>query len=261
VAEGIDRLLQRMEALLAPLREARDERRHFLSVYARTTRAIGDEIDRGGFVDGTWTEGWDLAFADRYLRALEQWNEDRSAPSPWQVAFDAAVTGPRVPPLRHVLLGINAHVNFDLAQALIAVISDEEFEDPAVVERRGADHSHVDDILASRVADEDRLLRAEERPGDRTLIDHALTPFNRAATKRFLTEAREKVWRNAAALSRSRREGPADLSARIDELGEISAARVEDLRRPGQVIHRLARRGFGVLLEGADEPPGARLGR
>ena len=35
------------------------------------------------------------------------------------------------------------------------------------------------------------------------------------------------------------------------ELGHRSADRVADLRRPGQVILRLARDGFGVLLEGA----------
>jgi hypothetical protein len=34
-------------------------------------------------------------------------------------------------------------------------------------------------------------------------------------------------------------------------LEELSAERVADLRRPGQVILRLSKDGFGVLLEGA----------
>jgi hypothetical protein len=130
-----------------------------------------------------------------------------------------------------------------------------------VVARRATDHRHIDDILASRVSDEDQLLRAEERLGDRTALDRLLTPFNRSATRRFLTEAREKVWRNAATLSRARRSGPSALKARIDELGELSAARVEDLRRPGQVILRLSRRGFGVTLSEAEPPPPVTVGR
>ena len=261
MTDGIDALLGRMDRALAPMRATSDERRHFLSVYARMTRAVRDELARGGFVDAEWTERWDLAFADLYLEALERWDDDGSAPGPWQVAFEAAGSGPRVPPVRHVLLGINAHVNYDLPQALVSVIDDDDFDNSLLIARRAADHRHIDDILASRVSDEDKLLRAEERPGDRTALDRLLTPFNRSGTKRFLKEAREKVWRNAATLSRARRAGPSALKARIDELGELSAARVEDLRRPGQVLLRLSRHGFGVTLSEAEPSPPATLDR
>ncbi len=247
----IDELLARMESLHAPMADAADERRYFLATYMRTTRAVKQEIERGGFVDGRWTEAWDVAFANLYLDALETWNATGTAPGPWRIAFAAATESARVPPIRHLLLGMNAHINFDLPQALLAVITDEEFDDPALVARRSADHRHIDDILAMRVPFEDRALQAVELPGDRTLLDRVLTPFNRAGTKRFLKEARAKVWRNARALSAGRRRGPDELAARVQELGELSAARVAHLRRPGQVILRLARDGFGVLLPGA----------
>jgi hypothetical protein len=96
---------------------------------------------------------------------------------------------------------------------------------------------------------EDRELRVDELPGDRRLVDRALTPFNRAGTKRFLKEAREKVWRNAHALSRARREGRLD--ERLLELEARSRDRLADLLAPGQVIIKLARNGFGVLLSDA----------
>jgi len=251
---SIDRLLARMDALLAPMVASNDERRHFLSVYRRTTAAVRDELAHpslGGFVDPRWTERWDLAFAELYLEALERWNDDGTAPGPWQVAFGLAGSQPRVPPIRHLLLGMNAHINFDLPQALLAVISDREFDDPQMIDRRATDHAHIDAILASRVPAEDRLLRASEQPGDRTLIDRLMTPFNRRATTRFLKESRAKVWRNARALSLARCDGPAPLRAKVVELGQLSAGRVADLGRPGNVIRRLARDGFGVLLDGA----------
>ena len=90
---SIDGLLVRMDALLAPMIASNDERRHFLSVYARTTAAVRDELAHpslGGFVDPAWAERWDLAFAELYLEALERWNEDGTAPGPWQVAFALA---------------------------------------------------------------------------------------------------------------------------------------------------------------------------
>jgi len=40
-------------------------------------------------------------------------------------------------------------------------------------------------------------------------------------------------------------------TARITELEALSAARVAELVAPGQVVLKLARRGFGVLLSGA----------
>ena len=250
----IDGLLDRMGRLLEPMVEAEDHRRFFLAVYMRTTAAVKAELETaalGGFVDPAWTETWDIAFADLYLDALERWNEDGSAPGPWQVAFASAADDPRVPPLRHLLLGMNAHINYDLPQALLAVIDDEGFADEALIARRALDHRHIDAILAGRVPGEDRLLRGVELPGDRTVLDHLLTPFNRAATRRFLTESRAKVWRNARVLNLARSQGPAVLKSRLDELGERSAEKIAELRRPGQVILRLGRRGFGVVLEGA----------
>jgi hypothetical protein len=247
----IDDLLLRMDGLLQPMRATGDERRYFLATYMRTTLAVKHEIERGGFVDGAWTERWDIAFADLYLDALDEGNAGRPVPGPWRVAFESANTTPRVPPIRHLLLGMNAHINYDLPQALIQVITDQEFDDPALVARRSRDHEHIDAILSSRVAAEDGELKKVEQPGDRTLLDHVLTPFNRAGSKRFLKEARGKVWRNAHALSLARRRSLAELSERLRELEGLSAARVADLRRPGQVLLRLTRDGFGVLLRDA----------
>jgi hypothetical protein len=55
------------------------------------------------------------------------------------------------------------------------------------------------------------------------------------------------VWANALILSQAHREGT--LAARVAELEDLTSRRVGDLRRPGQVILRLARDGFGVFLD------------
>jgi hypothetical protein len=247
--ERIDRLIDRMQDILAAFPPF-DPRRHFHAVYLRTTKAVAAEIKTaglGGFLDPGWVERWDVAFAQRYLDALEAWSHDPAiTPGPWAVAFRAPAERPNDPPLRHVLFGINAHVNYDLPQALLGVISDEQFDDPLIVARRSRDHEHIDRVLASRVASEDRSLEGRRSP-----LDVLLTPLNRLGTKRFLTEARQKVWRNARALSYARRAGPEAYVTRLAELEGLCAARVADLVAPGQVILKLARKGFGVLLSDA----------
>ena len=55
---------------------------------------------------------------------------------------------------------MNAHINYDLPQALLTVITDEEFGDAALLARREADHQAIDGVLASRVgAEDDELAR------------------------------------------------------------------------------------------------------
>jgi Family of unknown function (DUF5995) len=153
-----------------------------------------------------------------------------------------------MPPVRHVLYGMNAHINYDLPQALLRVIDQAGFDDEDLLDRRLADHGHLDRVLLSRIDAEDAELAAASR---RTLLDRLIAPANRAATGRFLTESRAKVWRNARALDRARRAGDAAYAAALAELERLCAARVRDLAAPGQVLLRLARRGFGVLLPGA----------
>jgi hypothetical protein len=147
-----------------------------------------------------------------------------------------------------VLVGMNAHVNYDLPQAFLAVVSDEEFDTPEVLAGRERDFNHIDDIVVSRVKAEDRELRKVVEPGDRTLLDRMLSPFNRMASRRFLKEARAKVWHNAGELSQARRQGPGRYAARLGQLEELATAKVEELLAPGQVLLRLAVKGFGVLL-------------
>jgi hypothetical protein len=237
-----------MEGLLAPLEARGDPARYFLATYLRTTRAVKEELDRGGFRDTAWVERWDVAFAGLYLDALEAAEAGRRPPEPWAVAF-AAGERDRFPPLRHVLLGMNAHINYDLAQSLLAVISEEEFDDPELLASRAADHEHIDSVLVARVGAEDSEL--ESLSGGRSLVDRLLQPLNRLGTKRFLRESRAKVWANAHVLDAARRRGAGAYAARLAELERLSAQRVADLVAPGQVVLKLAVNGFGVRLPDA----------
>ncbi len=245
----IDELVERMDGLLAGLEARQDPAWYFLATYRRTTVAVKEELERGGFADREWVERWDILFADLYLRALEAREAGRTPPGPWEEAFGAS-QGVRLPPLRHVLLGMNAHVNYDLPQALLGSITDDDFADEALVARRAADHAHVDRVLVARVGPEDVELAKVEQPGDRTTLDRLMTPFNRSGTKRFLREARAKTWHNARLLSQARRQGPDELAVRLRQLEDLSRRRVADLKAPGQVLVKLAVKGFGVQLPG-----------
>lgn len=240
----IDEVITRMEALLEPLEAADDPRRYFHATYLRTTIAVAGELQRGRFAEPDWVERWDVVFARLYLDALEDDLGGQRPPRPWSIAFGAPAD---LPPLRHVLLGMNAHINYDLPQALVAVISDEQFGDPALLALREADHQAIDDVLATRVAAEGEELARLSGPA--SPIEQAVRPLNRVGTRRFLRESRRKVWFNAALLNRARGEGPAAYQAALFRLETLTARKVATLQEPGQVLLRLAAHGFGVRLD------------
>ena len=215
------------------------------STYLRTTEAVGAAIDDARFEDPAWVENWDVVFADLFLDAHDADRDGRpnDVPRPWRLAFDAPAD---LPPLRHVLLGINAHVNYDLPQALLAVISDEDFTDPVLIGRRKRDHERIDAVLASRVAAENGML------GPLSVLDRLLRPLNQRSSKRFLREAREKVWVNVEQLQAARLDRAGRLPAPTGRVG--GAQRREDRRsaRPGAgapaVGGRRVRRGAAASV-------------
>lgn len=244
-AGPINGVVRALKTRLDGLPPELEPRRAFLATYARTTSAVGDAIDEGLFEDGPWVEAWDVVFAQRYLEALDAdlaGAGNAGVSRPWRLAFDAPAA---LHPLLHVLLGINAHINYDLPQALLAVISDDDFADPELMARRRRDHEHIDAVLSGRVAAEDRELSAGS---PRALRDRLLRPANRWASRHFLRESRQKVWHNTIELRRARLQGPDVYATRLAELELLSTAKIADLIAPGQVLLRLAVAGFGVVL-------------
>lgn len=237
-------LIARMDDLLQKLEDGGDAGRFFLGTYLRTTRAVATALRAGVFEDGDWVARWDVDFAALYLDALEAHRVDPARPAaPWRRALGARAG---LPPEAHVLLGMNAHINYDLPQSLVRVIGPEDFARPDRLALRRRDHERIDGILAARVAEEDLAL--ELAGGRRTPLDRMLAPANRRASRLFLRESRRKVWANAHALHRARLAGPEAYAGRLAQLETAAEARVADLLRGGPVLLRLAVRGFGVTL-------------
>jgi hypothetical protein len=233
-----------MAEVLRGLEHEGNPARFFLGTYLRTTRAVAAALDAGRFEDVDWVAEWDVDFAGRYLDALAAHRADPATPpAPWRRAFGADAG---LPPEAHVLLGMNAHINFDLPQSLVRMLGAEDFASPGLLEVRRRDHERIDDVLAARVSAEDVAL--ERAGGRRTPLDRVLSPVNRRASRAFLRESRRKVWANAVELHRARLRGPADYAVCLADLEAACAARVGDLLRPGPVLLRLAVHGFGVTL-------------
>ena len=196
---GIGALIERMNGQLAELRTAATGAPRSTPPTRGPPRRSATRCGPGFFPDAAWVEQWDIAFAELYLDALDAARRGEPVPRPWAVAFGAAAAARRLPDLRLILLGMNAHINYDLPRALLAVISDARVRRPRG-DRPPGSRPHPDRRGAGRrVGAEDDELAASGPVVHR----YRLQPLNRAATRRLLRESRGKVWANAMALSRA----------------------------------------------------------
>jgi hypothetical protein len=111
----------------------------FPAVYRATTARVKAGIENGIFVDGARMERFVTAFANRYLAAFDAVGGSGPARS-WQVAFDAGAR-PHTMILQHVLVGMNAHINYDLPLVVIAAANGDKI---ASIEQ---DFNAINDIL------------------------------------------------------------------------------------------------------------------
>jgi uncharacterized protein DUF5995 len=93
----------------------------FNSLYYTITDRVAAALHGPGVHDTEFLEMLDVEFAKRYFTALRLWgdDEDTMTPDAWEVLFRRGADN-RVSRLAAAMLGVNAHINFDLAMALIA---------------------------------------------------------------------------------------------------------------------------------------------
>ena len=129
------------------LRAVGAPRAAFPDVYAVITRNVVTACREGRFGEPAWVFRLAGRFGELYLAALAPSVRGAQAPSgAWRAAF-AARRGPSLPTLE-AFLGINAHINVDLAQGIAANIADlGGASDPARMARYRRDHDAVNEIL------------------------------------------------------------------------------------------------------------------
>ena len=139
-APEIDAILQMLDAVVADARTRRQRLGFFAAMYRQVTTTVRREVEAGAFDDDARMARFVALFAGRYLDAVGLWQAGERPTRSWRAAFRAAERSDRVI-LQHVLLGMNAHINLDLA-IVAATISPGD----SIVELKG-DFGRINDIL------------------------------------------------------------------------------------------------------------------
>jgi hypothetical protein len=190
----------RMEDLVSQWQVAADRRAIFLHCYLVMTRNMQSALDAGEFHDEPWVTALLQRFAGYYFDALDVYEQDQArAPAVWQITHTAAAE-PKTHVLQNLMLGINAHINYDLVLALLDMLEPEWAE--LDEERRLAryrDHCHVNTIIGRSIDTvQDEVVEAVEPALD--VIDRLFGRLDEWAASRLIASWREDVWKAAQRL-------------------------------------------------------------
>ncbi len=187
-------VLARMTALVDQWEAAQDRRAIFLGCYRLMTRNMLDAIEADRFHDAAWVSDLLHCFSDYYFHALDLYEQaSQATPQVWKLAHDATRDA-EVTTLQHLLLGVNAHINFDLVFALYDQLAP-EWDSLSAEQRaqRHADHEMVNRIIGETVdAVQDQVI--DRHAPWFKVIDVLLGPTDEWLTSHLISHWREEVW-------------------------------------------------------------------
>jgi len=141
---SIDEVIQRMQSLDSAL-TGNDGLKWFNLLYLQVTQQVRQNPPQDGWKSPVWLARLDVIFATLYFKTIADSLSGNSAPSSWQALFEARErTG--IDRIQFALAGMNAHINHDLALALLA-INNEMHLGFAADTPEHQDYQHVNDLL------------------------------------------------------------------------------------------------------------------
>lgn len=229
INEPLD-LLARMQQQVTTWSAAGDRRAVFLDCYRLMTANMLAALERGDFADAGWVDHLLHRFADYYFDALVAYERDDPAtPAIWRMAHQAAQQ-PHVLPLQHLMLGVNAHINYDLTFTVVELLQPEwETLDPERRRQRFADYSLVNQVIAQTIDTVQDEVITRLTPAF-FMVDKLLGRVDEWATARLLTAWRDAVWANAVRLLTC--PDPATHTAVCHTVETVALRRAEAILQP-----------------------------
>ena len=191
-ANMIDEVLDRLDIIINDAKTAPSRLGFFPAVYRQVTFRIKRGIETDFFDDSARMDTYTTQFANRYFTALEAYQNNQRLSRAWRTAFETTQeTNSLI--VQHILLGMNAHINLDLAVVTAGVGVRGSLPD---IE---ADYNRINDILAS-VMDE-----IQEKIGQVSplfdILDRIGGDKDESIINFSIQKARQKAWEKATLLS------------------------------------------------------------
>lgn len=192
--QNVDNILLAMRELSNAWERKGDRRFIFLRCYSMMSANMAAAIREGRFADPPWVTTLMLDFARYYFEALEQYNRlPAEAPPVWRQVHDTAQQS-GIHALQNLLLGVNAHINYDLPLALYDCLrQDWPLLDEQQRRLRQNDHEAVNQIIGDTIdAVQDTVL--EPLSPAMAVVDRLMGRMDEWLLSQLITGWRHDVW-------------------------------------------------------------------
>lgn len=219
-------ITERMLNQISTWEQHQDRRSIFLRCYQLMTDNMLSAIQAVEFSDPPWVSKLLHHFASYYFNALDAYESSSPAtPTVWKQAFDATRQA-EVNVIQNLLLGMNAHINYDLVYTLVDMLQDEwSALNPEQRSQRYTDHSHVNAIIHRTIdAVQDTIIEPQDRWLE--IVDYLLGPADEWALSMLVRRWRDEVWDNAVLLLESPEPGVREQKTRQIESEALNRARI-----------------------------------
>lgn len=224
VARNIDEVLGQLAVIIEQSKQRRSRLGYFATLYRQVTLEVKRGIEEQRFDDGPRMDRFDTVFGNRYFAALSAWQTGHEPPKCWRVAFDL-LTNEDTIVLQHLLLGVNAHINLDLAVAAVSTAPGSQLGELS------RDYNLINDILVSVYATFQDALN--DVSPYMWLLDELGGRSDEWALDFSIRTARAEAWNNALLLSHTSGERRSAILTSID-LGATLLARL--IARPAGIL-------------------------
>lgn len=199
----IDEALTCMRAGLEYFHTRDDRRAVFLRLYYIMTLEVHAAVHELGvyagrtiFLDAGWIARLSGLFASLYFRSLSTFDRPADTERAWKIAHRTAASGSSTA-VQNALLGINAHINYDLAVAIAQnLVEHDDLANQAALLRRRFDHDQVNNLLVRSLPYIQDVLARDYGAGI-AIIDRALGQLDEQLAETQLKYYRERVWGDA----------------------------------------------------------------
>ncbi|CAA7388462.1 DUF5995 family protein [Chryseobacterium fistulae] len=117
----IEEVLKKLDEIIIWSKENQSPIGYFASTYRIMTAQVLKGIQQKKFEDNPRMVVLDIAFAQRYLDAWENYRKGEKCSNSWYIAFEAAKNS-NLLILQHLFLGMNAHINLDLGVSASSIM-------------------------------------------------------------------------------------------------------------------------------------------
>lgn len=195
IADAIERM-QGIAAALPPT----DGLACFNRMYLTVTQMVQSQVDAAFFADAAFMAKLDVNFVNRFLAAVDAYRvAPGNAPRSWRVLLDQRAD-PGLAPLQFALAGMNAHINYDLAPALV-----QSCTDCGTSPNQGPHHLDFDKVNQTLNALDPQIRESFEQ-GVLLELDRQFAGLDNIADTFSIAAAREAAWVHGQVLWRLRDE-------------------------------------------------------